>query len=180
VSGQSERVRSSEHLATDRTEPRDPDGAPMKARGFAVFALLPFSGAKLERRIGNPPVEGEEETHGELGHRGGVFARAVGDVDGTRTGRADVDGVHTRAGAHDEVQTRGGGDDLGGHSGRANDEDADFADRGGELFFVEPGPMFDVETERSEISERALRKRIDHEHMHGSAKDTSARSVWRE
>ena len=50
----------------------------------------------------------------------------------------------------------------------------DVADRAGQRRFVETGSMFDVETERSELGERALRKRVDHEHLHGAAEDTSA------
>ena len=120
-----ERARPRRDLASDGAETRDAEGLALEPLGLAVLLPLPFAAAQRRDGVGDPAIERDDEPEDELGDRGGVAPRAVGDVDAPPARRADVDRGELGARAHDEVELLGALDRRGGHFGRSHDQDPD-------------------------------------------------------
>ena len=104
MAAQPQRAPAQQHLAPDGAQPGDAERLAVQAVGLAILALLPASRAQRGHRVGQPSIQRQHQADGQLGHRDGVLARAVGHEHAARAGRLDVDGVDPGARAHHKLQ----------------------------------------------------------------------------
>ena len=91
-----------------------------QAPGLAVLLLAPAPGPQVSDIVRDAAVQVDQVADGQLGHRDGVLARAIGHVDAAGAGRVQIDGVDPGASSNHQGEAAPGLKVGGGHLGTAD------------------------------------------------------------
>ena len=163
-----ERCRPLGDAEPDRAETDDPQSRAEQPGRLAVRRLVPLAGAQVRDVVGDPPVDGEQQPHGQLRHRSGVPTRHVGDQHSPGSGGVRVDGVGAGSRADHQREPVRGLEHVPGDLGTAHHEHVEPQDAVHEVRLLQAGVDDALMAARLEVVDGALRERVGNEDAQSS------------